>query len=64
MGESLPIKTTFKTMEDNIQRNGGIVNAPTRYIQGDLINVDVGEDAHIANELIKEINKGVYIYNV
>ena len=68
-GWTMGIKTTVNDLKNNIKNYDGdnIPAAPTRYVQGDLINVDVGtygDDYHIAKEIAKELNLGVYLWQI
>lgn len=71
-GWTMGIETTVNQILTNMSQYNNTTYthlelSPTRYIQGDLINVTTGtysDDAHIANEIAKELNKGVYFYDV
>lgn len=58
-GWTLGELTLFSTLKSRATNS-----APSRYIRGRLINVGLGEDAHIANVIMSELDKGVYINNV
>lgn len=56
-GWTMGITTTFETMKNRVGND-------SRYISGYLLQVDNDDDTHIANEVMKELNKGVYIDHV
>ena len=58
-GWTMGFKTTFETM-----KNRATLSANSRYIRGHLLQVGLGEDSHIATEIMKELDKGVYICQI
>ena len=57
-GWTMGIKTTFETMK------GRASSSTSNYIQGHLLQINNAEDTHIANEVMKELEKGVYINGI
>ena len=57
-GWTMGIKTTFETMK------GRASSSTSNYIQGHLLQINNSEDTHIANEVMKELEKGVYINGI
>ena len=61
------VPTTFQTVVNAMYDYDGdnIESSPTRYIQGDLVNTEgLDDDYHIAKEIAKELNLGVYIWQI
>lgn len=57
-GWTMGIKTTFETMKERAS------SSTSNYIQGHLLQINNAEDTHIANEVMKELEKGVYINGI